>query len=330
MNQKQFAKNVERLVNPITVGSLHFLQSLNRMLPKSIQKTLVESSSKKIPYMGFVVEPYATFLCYEITDLEKAKLLLPDGFKLIKTKIFAQDEPSYYGIFGCFRAHTSAFWGARTEFYIIAEDKKTGLLSWVIVDYDTNTISYDKQNGLRGPNSSKAVVTINHRGKLFVDIERDDKARKLVFDVNVEAGEMAPIDQRLWLEGNLSIGYGKVLSQNEADIFSLKFEPLEVEKGLMIPESALNLEANTWYPGLLKEKPTRILCFPYAQHFISDTPGSASKLKSKEDLVKALDQIDFSKITVFSTKSFEKMFVLSSIFSFLLTLILVMLLIIKW
>jgi len=328
--KKIFAKEVEKFVNPITVGSLHFLQSFNRLLPKSIQKALVNSSSKKTPYMGFVVEPYCLFLCYEIKDLEQAKSLLPAGFRLVKTKIFADDEPKYYCIFGNFRAHTSAFWGVRCEFYIIAEDEKTGLLSWIIVDYDTNTISYDKQNGLRGPNSSKAVVTINHRGKLFVDIERDDKSRKIAFQVNVEDGKMAPIDQRLWLEGNLSIGYGKVLSQDEADIFSLKFEPLEVEKGLKIPESGLNLEANTWYPGLFEDKPSQILCFPYAQHFVSDSPGFASNLKDKEDLVKSIKEINFGKITVFSTKSFERMFILGSIFSFLLTLTLIILLVWKW
>ncbi len=101
--------------------------------------------------MGFVVEPYSSFLCYEIADIDKAKSLLPDGFKLIKTKVFENDEPKYYCIFGCFRAHTSAFWGARTEFYIIAEDQKTGLLSWIIVDYDTDTISYDKKMALDRP-----------------------------------------------------------------------------------------------------------------------------------------------------------------------------------
>lgn len=328
--QKDFAKNVEKLVNPITVGSLHFIQGFNRLLPKTIQKALVTSSSKKIPFMGFVVEPYCTFLCYEITDVEKAKSLLPDGFELVKTRIFADDEPKYYGIFGNFRAHTSAFWGVRCEFYIIAEDKKSGLLSWIIVDYDTNTISYDKQNGLRGPNSSKAVVTINHRGHLFVDIERDDKIRQIKFDANIENGKMTPIDQRLWLEGNLSIGYGKILSRNDADIFSLKFEPLEVEKGLKIPADSLHLETNTWYPGLFEDQPSQILCFPYAQHFISDSPGSASNLKSREELENAIKTIDFENIQVFSTKSFMTMFILGSIFSFLLTATLIALLIWKW
>ncbi len=270
--------------------------------------------------MGFVVEPYSFFLFYEISDLEKATNLLPDGFKMIKTKVFEEDEPKYYCVFGCFRAHTSAFWGVRAEFYIIAEDKQTGLLSWIIVDYDTNTISYDSGNGLRSPNSSRAVVTINHRGMLFVDIKRDDDNRELVCDANIEKGEMTKLDQRLWLEGNLSIGYGRVLSENDADIFSLKFEPLEVEKALKIPTDSLEIESNTWYPGLFKSLPSQIVCFPYAQHFVSDSPGHSSNLKNRDELIAAEENIDFSKLEVFSTKSFKVMFIVGSIVSFLVTM----------
>ncbi len=276
MKKENFAKSVERLVDPITVGSLHFIQPFNRLLPKPIQKLFINSSAKKAPYMGFVVEPYSLFLCNEIEDVKKAKELLPEGFELIKTRIFADDEPKYYCIFGCIRAHTSAFWGVRTEFYIIAKDKKTNLLSWIIIDYDTNTISYDNKNGLRPPNGSRSVITINHRGTLFVDIQNNDNNRKLIADADITKGTMACLDQRLWLEGNLSIGYGRNLSENGADIFSLKFEPCEVEKALRIPADSLNMVSNTWYPGLFKKEPSQIVCFPYAQHFVSDSPGHSS------------------------------------------------------
>lgn len=329
MNQKTFAKGVERLINPIDVGALHFIQGFNKMLPKKVQRKLVESSSKSIPFMGFVVEPYCYFLCYEITDLDQATALLPDGFKLIKTKIFEDDEPKYYCIFGSFRAHTSAFWGSRVEFYIIAEDQKTGLLSWIIVDYDSNTISYDKMNGLKSPNSSKAVITINHRGTLYVDVPRDDGSRRLAFSSNIEQGKMKKLDQRLWLEGNLSIGYGRVLSQGDADIFSLKFDPDEVERALEIQPDALQLEENTWFPGLFSKEPARILCFPYAQHFVSDSPGSASKIMNEAELRTAANTIDFEKVKVFSTQSFKTMFMVGTAVSFLITLTLTILLILK-
>jgi hypothetical protein len=290
---------------------------------------LVSSSAKKIPHMGFVVEPYSSFLFYEITDLDKANALIPDGFEIIKTRIFNDDEPKYYCIYGSFRAHTSAFWGIRTEFYIIAEDKTTGLLSWIIVDYDTNTISYDNKNGLAGPNSSKSVITINHRGTLFVEMKRDDDSRSLVYEFNVEKGNMKDIDQRLWLEGNLSVGYGKKLSENGADVFSLKFEPCEVEKALDIPLLGLVLGQNNWYPALHGDKPERVVCFPYAQHFVSDSPGSSSSIRNEAELVNAINSLDFEHMESFSAKSFKTMFLLGMLASLTTTIILIILLILK-
>jgi hypothetical protein len=324
-----FSKGVERLVDPITVGTLHFIQSFNRLLPKPVQQMFVKSSAKKYPYMGFVVEPYASFLFYEIADTEQVQALLPDGFELVKTKVFTDDEPKYYGAFGSFRAHTSAFWGARVELYIIAEDKSTGLLSWMIVDYDTNTISYDKMNGLRSPNAARSIVTVNHRGTVFVDVQDDDGRRKLVYDVNVEGGVMTGLDQRLWLEGNLSVGYGRLLSDNEADIFSLKFEALEVEKALKIPVDQLHLELNTWLPGAFKAAPEQVVCFPYAQHYLSDSIGYSSKLKSAAELAAAVESIDFDQVAVYSVKSIRVMFLAGAAVSFVITVTLLVLLLTK-
>lgn len=330
MDRAIFSKNVEKLVNPIDVGSLHFIQQFNKLLPKNIQQKLIESSSKETPYMGFVVEPYATFLFYELKDLEYAKSLLPEGFDLIKTKIFTDDEPKYCCIFGCFTSHTSAFWGTRVEFYIVAEDKSTGLLTWIIADYDSNTISYDKKDGLRSPNATRGVVTIDHSGTVYVDFPKDDGSRNLLFNANIEKGTMKYLDQRLWLEGNLSIGYGSNFDKKDASVFSLKFDPLEVEKALDIPFDAVKIEENSWFPGLFDSNPLKVLCFPYTQHFVSDSPGASSKIKNREELEEAINNIDFRDIKVFSTKSFKTMFLLGSFLSFVVTLVLVILLILKW
>lgn len=329
MDKYRFTKGVERLVDPITVGTMHFLQSFQKSLPKSIQNKLVTSSSKKNPYMGFVVDPYSYFLCYEIKDMEKAKRLLPDGFELVKTKVFEEDEPKYMGIFGCINAHTSAFFGLRVECYLIAEDKRTGLLSWIIVDYDTNTISHDIKNGLSSPTSSNSMITTNYDGTLLVDVVRNDQSRGLIFESDIKSGVMTKLDQRLWLEGNLSIGYGRIFSNKDPYIFSLKFDPKEVEKALKIPHESFALKQNTWFPGLFEEAPSRLVCFPYAQHFVSDSPGFSSKLKTREELVSAMESIDFTKIKVFSTDSIKTMFILGSFLSFLITLVLVILLLLK-
>lgn len=319
-----FAKGVENLVDPISVGTIHFIQQLNSLLPKKIQELIMKKSSQKTPSMGFVVEPYSSFLCYKIKDLNNAQKLLPKSFELIKTSVFEDDKPDYYCIIGSFKAHTSAFWGARTEFYIIARDKRTNLLSWIIIDYDTNTISYDTKKGLASPNSD-SVITINHRGELFVDIHNKKSDRKCVYNFNVENGTMKNLDQRLWLEGNLSIGYGKELSDSQDSVFSLKFEPCEVEKALSInPKEVKNLE-NNWFKELIEDKPSVVVCFPYAQHFISDSPGYSSAIKNKEELIETVNSIDFSKTKVFSTKSLKNMMIVGLILSTTTTIFLLVL-----
>lgn len=318
-----FIKGVEKLVNPIDVGTLHFIQSFNNFLPKSIQRKMVDSSSKVTPYMGFVVEPYSYFLCYEIKDLERAKSYLPDGFELIKTKIFDNDEPKYYAIFGCINAHTSGFWGLRVEFYLIAEDTSTGLMSWIIVDYDTNTITYDPKNALSNPNAPGSIITLDYNGILYADIE-NEKGRKLKFTSDVKKGVMQGLDQRLWVEGNLSIAYGKYKIEKNPGTFSLIFDVKEFDQALSIPKNSLSIETNTWFEGLTEEYPSQIVCFPYAQHFLSDSPGHSSLLQSENELKAIVNDIDFAKINVFSTKAFKKSFLIGGVISAMINTILLL------
>lgn len=306
MKKNNFTVGVEKLLKPVDIGTLHFIQNITGSLPKSIQKKMVASSAKTTPQMGFVVEPYSYFLNYEIKDTEWAKRLLPDGFRLAKTKVLQEDEEKYYGIFGIFNAHTSGFWGLRVEFYMIAEDENTGLLSWIIIDYDTNTISYDPKNALSSPNAENGIFTIDYNGQIHVDVDRDDKTHSLVFQSDIKNGVMKKLDKRLWIEGNLSIGYGRTKSDNKPSVFSLKFDPKEFEQALLIDNKDINIEVNSWFPGLFEEQPTSTLCFPYAQHFLSDSPGAYSLLKNEEELIEEVESVDFSKINSFSTKPFTK------------------------
>jgi hypothetical protein len=324
----KFTKGVERLVNPIDVGTLHFIQSFNNYIPKKIQKKMVDSSSKITPYMGFVVEPYSYFLCYEIKDLDRARSYLPEGFELIKTKIFDKDEPKYYGIFGCINAHTSGFWGLRIEFYIIAEDTKTGLMSWIIVDYDTNTITYDPKNALSDPNATGSIITIDYKGVLYADVKNKD-GRKLVFHSDIKEGTMSGLDKRLWIEGNLSIAYGKYKIEKNPGIFSLIFDPKEFDQALRLSKTSLVMEENTWFPGLFEEEASEIVCFPYAQHFLSDSPGHSSLIQNEEELKNKVEAIDFREISVFSTKSFKKSFLIGGAVSILINTVLLFLVVWK-
>lgn len=323
-----FIKGVERLVDPIDVGTLHFVESFTKKIPKDLQEKLVEKSGDKTPYMGFVVEPYSYFLAYELKDLQKASELLPEGFQLVKTKIFDDDEPKYYGIFGCFNAHTSGFWGLRVEFYIIAQDSASGLMSWIIVDYDTNTITYDPKNGFTDPNSSGSLITSDYDGQLHIDV-KNKNGRVLVATSNIEEGKMKSLDKRLWVEGNLSIAYGRNKINGNPGLFSLIFNPKEFERALRMPKGSYQIEANNWYPGLFMDAPSEVVCFPYAQHFLSDSPGHSSLLYDENELKDKIQTVDFSKINVFSTKGFSKMILMGGILSALTNTVLIGMLILK-
>lgn len=327
MKENRYAKGVEKLVRPVDVGTLHFIQNFTGSLPKRIQRKMIQSSAKKTPLMGFVVEPYSFFLCYEIKDIKYAESLIPEKFKLAKTRVHHNDTPKYYGIFGIFNAHTSGFWGLRSEFYIIAEDSRTGLLSWLIVDYDTNTISYDPKNGLASANAEGSIFTIDYEGIIHIDILNSTLNRNLILTSDIKTGQPTTLDKRLWIEGNLSIGYGKELGDGDQSVFSLKFDPNEFNEALLIEKKNYHIESNTWYNGLLFDKPEVVLCFPYAQHFLSDSPGYASQIVSEEELLREVKKVDFEKINVFTTKPIKKMLLVGSVISMIVNLTLILLLI---
>ena len=225
MPKNYFAKNIEKMIDPMDVGTIQFMQSYTKSIPLSLQNKMIRGGAKSNPHMGFVVEPYSFFLCHRITDLELAQDLIPDHYRLIKTKIFEEDEPEYYCIFGSLNVHTSAFWGTRMECYIIAENKDTGLLSWIIVDYNTNTVSFDEKNGLGAGNTSDCILTTNYDGEIIIDIKDNDENRQLVLEGSLLNGKETELCSRLWLEGNLSVSYGRELSNNKGEPFAVVFNP---------------------------------------------------------------------------------------------------------
>ena len=303
MDTDRFAKGTERLVDPVTVGSIHFLQQFVGLVPRGVQRSLLTRSSEASPYMGFVVEPYAFSLFYEVADQQRAAALLPEGFRLCKASVFEGDRPAVYAVFGFFRVHTSAFWGARAECYLMAEDMRSRLLSWVIVDYLSDTISYDRAHGLRAPSAPRSVVTTTCDGRVLVDVQDAESPARAAFDVPLEGAEMRPLDRLFWVEGNLSVGYGRPLSADEADVFSLTFLPEEMACALDVPLDGLNLECLTWHADLLVSRPAKLACFPFAQHVLSDSPGRASGYASERELARAAHAVDFGGLRAFSVGS---------------------------
>lgn len=325
MNKFGFIKRIEQLVKPKEVATLQILAPASKFIPKKMQNKIMKNSAKKNPYMGFVVEPYSIFLCYELKDLEWAKKLIPDGFELIKTEIFEGDEPKYYAILGSFNVHTSAFWGTRLEVNIIARNKRNNLLSWVIVDYDTNTLSHDTSKGVVDSTTEQALLTTDFDGNIIVDMQNDTQNRHLVFDAKTNNAKTKMMGRQLWLEGNLSVGYGREISNNSDKVFSLTFNPKEVEKGCQIPLEDTHISQNTWFTGLFHEQPDQVVYFPYAQHYLADSPGHFSQIKDTDDLEKKYKTLDTTSIPDYSAASQRKMIVTGMLVNFVFIVFLLVL-----
>jgi hypothetical protein len=282
---RPYVKRTEGLIRPPEVSMISLFGGMLGVLPVSMQKKIMASSTEKNPYMGFVVEPYALFLAHEITDIEQAQRLIPAEYKVVPARLFADEAPKPLVIFGGFSVHTSAFWGNRLEMYIIAEHVPTGLLSWLIVDYDSNTLSFDPGQGFAGANTAKAVITTSHRGEVLLDFESAINGRRVAVAASVRDGVETPLDQPLWIEGNLSIGYGGEMSDEPgAPPFGLLFDPGEMERALRIPLDHVQIDAMDWHAGLYDPTPLTCACFPYAQHFITSQVPTSSAVSTREQL----------------------------------------------
>ncbi|MBN2482092.1 MAG: hypothetical protein JXB19_10150, partial [Bacteroidales bacterium] len=151
-NEEKFIKGVESLINPMEVSNILFFQKLKRLLPTGIFRRFLYRASLKTPYIGFVIDPYSLFLFFRLSNIEYAKSLLPDRYELAKGTLFEDDEPDYYMGIGNLNTRASTFWGTRQEVYLIATDKKTGLLSFIFIDILSNTIIALPTKGIADPN----------------------------------------------------------------------------------------------------------------------------------------------------------------------------------
>ncbi|MBQ3352391.1 hypothetical protein IJG91_01895 [Candidatus Saccharibacteria bacterium] len=299
MNVIEFAKGTEKMIDPIKVGTLHHMQQKLKNLPAFIERKIVTSAAKKADKMGFVVEPYAFFLVYEIDDLARFQRDLPDSFVPAKAKVFEGDAEKYIGIICIFRAHTSAFWGSRAEFYAIAKNEVTGLKSWIILDYLSDTISFDEKHGLRSPSVDNAAVTTTCEGDYLAEIQQNGKT-VIDIEASLKHPKTKKLDEQLWIDGNTSIAYSKELGGKDGDLFSLTFLPQEMESAWEIPLADVRKAKVIPYPEISKGKLTKAVCFPFAQHMLSDSPGTKTHYGSKEALEAAAVKIDFKKLKGFA------------------------------
>ena len=297
MNVLEYAEGVERLVDPMEVGKTHYMQTKLTKLPVWLQKKIVTSATKKAEKMPFVVEPYCFFLFYEIPDPSRVQKFMPEGFVSAKSAVFEGGPEKYYGIVSMFRIHTSVFWGARAEYYLVAENTATGLLSWMMMDYISDTISYDEKHGLKSPDVKGDVMTTTCEGDFLCSMKTLDGKKKAECWASLLNAKMKPLNQRLWIEGNTSIAYGRLAGEADGDLFSLTFFPEEMKQALEVPlASVLHASVATATTGKFGAVLERAVCFPFAQHMLSDSPGQMTHYGSEAALRKAVEAVDFRKI----------------------------------
>jgi hypothetical protein len=286
---RRFVTHAEQKVSPKDVAKLYSRAESLAKLPLSVQRWIVGHAGGD-PYMGFVVEPYCLFLACEITDADAARRQLPSGYELVPTSMFADGEPRHCALLGAFNVHSSVFWGSRVELYLIAENTATGMLTWVICDYESNTINYDPGEGFSGATTSRSVITTSHAGDVIVDVRSRERTNHVSVSAALPGAPMRPLDQRLWIDGNLSIDYGGRLMDTTSVPFGLIFDPGEMTQALHIPLDAVAVERNTFGAEFMQAAPFEVACFPYAQHFLTTSypqPSAIVDQAGLEDAVRA-------------------------------------------
>lgn len=288
---RRYVKATEKMVTPEKVATTTQGSAMLRKLPLRLQRYIAERGARSNPYMSFIVEPYAVFLAFEITDPEAAARLLPPGYSLFPSAMFTGTVPRPCAIVSAFNLHTNVFWGNRVEFYLIAENCDTGLLSWVIEEYESNTHSYEPSRGFIAPSTTPSVVTTSYAGEIIVDVASAHCGNSLALVADLNNGVSTPLDQRLWVEGNLSVDYGGELQQCTKP-FSLIFDPKEMTQALKLPLDDISLCTNTFGAGMLDPMPFEAACFPYAQHFVTTSTPTATTMRTAEDLEQAVAKLN--------------------------------------
>jgi len=299
---RRFVRKTESLVKPQDVTAISFLGDFNKLLPKKTQHNIMIRGSRKIPYMGFIVDPYCIFLAYRINNTKAAQAMLPDGYELAEASVF-KNEPKYpMAIFSAFSARTSAFIGMRLELYIIARSRDTGLLSWIISDYETNTNSHDPKNGFCGYTGDPAVFATTPYGELLVDVIGREKGREFSVSADLNSGKFEQLDESLWIEGNLSVDYGGKLKNPSSKAFGLIFDPVLMKKALRLAKSSIEIKENTYLSEIIDcKKPESAVVFPYSQHFIIRQDLNKGELTNEADLGREADT--FMNRSTFKTMS---------------------------
>lgn len=326
-DDENFIRNVEGMIEPSDVSDLICISSLKKLFPPSLFKKILFKTSKKFPQIGFVIDPYCLFLFFKIRDTEQAQSMLPDRYKLMKARIFADEEPDYYFGMGIFNTRASTFWGSRLEVYLIAKDTTSDITSWIFLDILSNTIIAHPAKGITDPNTTRAMYTTNSKGEIFLDFLKQKTGIGINLKGKITGGKMRPLEQDLWIMGNASVAFSKNYVRESGDPFAVIFDPAEVKQALDIPVQDISILSNTLVPDWADTTLVKAVCFPYSQHYIADSPGRRTFVKNPDDMVIKYNGFAEKKnMKTFSAKSVKIQLFLGMILSAAANIILLLLL----
>lgn len=286
----EFVKKSESLVKPEDSTAISFLGNFNKYLPKDIQRKIMENGSRKTPYMGFIVDPYCFFLSFPIKDERAAEDMLPDGYELADVSLLHGQTKGPLVIISTFSLRTSVFTGMRVECYIIARNRASGNISWIITDYETNTTSHDPKNGFCGYTCDPAVFTTTPFGELVVEAHNKKNGNHLSMQVDIASGTIKKLDKDLWVEGNLDVNYGGRLKSPQSPSFSLIFDPVLMNEAVQIKLDKVVIGSNTLMNSVIDgAHPSCAAIFPYTQHFIIRQDLHGKPIANSTDLMSEVD-----------------------------------------
>jgi hypothetical protein len=180
-------------------------------------------------------------------------------------------------------------------------------LSFIFIDILSNTLIAEPSKGIADPNCKKAVFTTSSKGEVFLDIQENKTTRKLRLTGSIKNGKMRSLDHRLWLMGNTSISYSKYMAKGDDNPFAVIFDPAEVDEALDIPTEDICIVENTLFPGLAEPEISKVVCFPFAQHYIADSPGCYTSVKDRNDLIRKYNELaDSKEFKTFSARTIVK------------------------
>ena len=118
---------------------------------------------------------------------------------------------------------------------------------------------------------------------------------------------MRRLNQDLWLMGNTTIGHCKKYIDGDDKPFAVIFDPAEVYEALDIPPEDIRITENTLFPGLANHEISKAICFPFAQHYIADSPGCYTTVSDRDALISKYNELaELEKLKTFSARTIVK------------------------